>query len=226
MPKHLRLLLILAAASIGACTPKPSAETIERVRGDANRVFDEFDPMCVYQGPFPWRESLHPLGCDKCDELVRAGLVAKRETEGEAVFELTADGKALYRDDIDTAYKTVVEERRQKLGSSDAAPPEKAFKRPRLCFAKTRFHSIADMLPPMDDGAEKFQSFKIVREVTDIKPQLYNAAYAALTAGCNRRPEGAQPALCDVAIYNFVYYGDGLVELRNDVRYGAWVDEP
>ncbi len=226
MPNFLRLLVIFTWVTLCACTPKPSAETIERVRADANRVFDEFDPMCIYQGPFPWRQRDQFIGCDRCDELVRAGLVTKRVVEGESTLELTAEGKALYRNDVDVAYKTVVEERRRQLGSTDAPPPEKAFKRPRLCFGKTRFHSITEMLAPMGDGSEKFQSFKIVREVTDVKPQLYDAAYAEFTAGCNRRPEGSKPALCDAAIYNFVYYGDGLVELRNDVRYGAWVNEP
>jgi hypothetical protein len=222
----MRLALILLCLLLAACEPKPSPETIERVRADVDRVFAEADPMCIYQGPFPWTYRQYTIGCDRCEQLIRAGLVVKQQRDGEAVFELTADGKALYRQDVDIPYRELVEARRRGQGlTADASLNERIYKRPRLCFAKTRFHSITAMLAPMKNGSETFQSFKVVSELSEIDDRLYAPTNAFFTAGCNRRPAAGQPALCDPAIFTFVYY-DGQVELRNDVRYGAWVNEP
>jgi hypothetical protein len=95
----------------------------------------------------------------------------------------------------------------------------------QFCFARAQVHAVVDALAPQNLGADNFQSFKIVLALREINELLYDPRFSAWTKGCNTRPEPGKAALCDPRIATFVRYPNGEVELRDDVRYGAWVNQ-
>lgn len=104
--------LILSGCGGGGISEQAQAS----VKQHYAQALKEFDPLCVYQGPFPWRPSKSLLGCDRCEMLSEFGLVTRASSAApnaasEQGFDLSDDGKALYRDDFDAAYAEIVEAR-------------------------------------------------------------------------------------------------------------------
>ena len=126
-----------------------AVETALQNHIDASRT------ACVLEGPFEADMPGEPMtyradkalkfmrsGCDKCADLAAAGLVniEKEEIRSESgavskrnVPTLTALGKALYRNEVETAdYK------RMKLKPNEDGSKQKRFE-PRFCFGNPKF---------------------------------------------------------------------------------------
>jgi hypothetical protein len=193
----LRLLaVLLSLLSLPGCGGISEAQ-IQFAREHYGKVIAQYDPLCISRTQrFP--RSAGDF-CMDCARLLDFELIKRAQYKFEPGFVLTAEGQSLYRETADG--------------------------RAEFCFAKSEFHSVAEVLAPMEINAEKYQSFKIVLALTDINELLYDPRYIEITKGCNTKPEPGKPALCAPRIATFARYPNGEVELRNDMSYGKWINE-
>src|SRR5207253_1990308 len=114
-----------------------NASTQAKIQHAIDQAMIESEPLCVAAGPFPFRGGTR-AHCDKCQALADAGLLERRV--GDVVeFTLTSAGKDAYREDADPEFVALVRERFAQQHRAEAVD-EKALRKPRLCFGKTRFH--------------------------------------------------------------------------------------
>jgi hypothetical protein len=199
---------------------------------------------CVLEGPFEADAPGDPMiyradkarsflrsGCDKCADLVAAGLVKieKEEIKSEsgAVSErkvptLTPLGKALYKNEVEDAdYK------RMKPRLNDDGSKRKLYE-PRFCFGRAKFEKITESLSPFNIGGNKNVSVKYTATLEDAHPSLYTpevqAQVKALKLDIPPKPEAGKTPTYAPRIGNLVIYPDG-PEVDNSFRYGAWVNQ-
>lgn len=219
-----------------------AVETALQNHIDASRT------ACVLEGPFEADMPGEPMtyradkalkfmrsGCDKCADLAAAGLVniEKEEIRSESgavskrnVPTLTALGKALYRNEVETAdYK------RMKLKPNEDGSKQKRFE-PRFCFGNPKFEKITESLSPLNIGTNKNVSVKYTTTLEDAHPSLFTPEVQAQVkalkldvptkAEAGKETKGAPTYAPRIA--NIVVYTDGM-EVDNSFRYGAWVNQ-
>ncbi|HET7844763.1 MAG TPA: hypothetical protein VFL14_11470 [Xanthomonadales bacterium] len=228
-PARLLPSLALLLAACGGTMSVPQAE-----RDAMRKVYDEAfvqpdgEPLCVGAGPFPYRSGTTPdrfrgIGCDKCQALAQAGFLVRRYEGDAVVYDLSEDGRKVYRTEVDPAFLDVVRERFRQQGRNEE-PDERAFARPRLCFGQTRFHDVVDALGPMSFSGNTVRSVKIVAVATDTSGVLFEPRVAALGLPVPPKPEAGKPALYPPKVVSFEWVRGDPQPSITDVRYGAWID--
>lgn len=224
----LRTTLALAATlSLSACggEVKLPDEVVANMRAAWNEGAIEREPLCIEAGPFPFEAGARG-NCDRCQELAAAGLLVRGTSPtGRVTYTLSTDGKPLYRLAPDPEFLEMVEDRFEKNRPGEKMPPASTWNRPRFCFGRTRFHSIAAALPPMADGGVYYHSIKLVTAAEDTSGLLFDPRIASLGLELPPRPAPGQPALYAPRIVTFQVVRDsGEYVVDDSVRYGAWVD--
>jgi len=225
----LRIALALAAMlALSACggEVKLADEVVANMRAAWNEGAIEREPLCIEAGPFPF-EAGRGGNCDRCQELAAAGLLVRGTSPtGRVTYALSAEGKPLYRLAPDPEFLEMVAARFAKNRPGEKMPPASTWNRPRLCFGRTRFHSIAAALPPMDDGSVFYHSIKLVAEAEDTSGLLFDPRIAGLGLELPPRPAPGQPALYPPRIVTFQIVRMTKEYVVDDsVRYGPWALE-
>jgi hypothetical protein len=229
--RTLALVFTLTIAfGLAACDGGVSSDFQNRYGALIEKTYNDHDwqPLCVVAGPFPL-ETRGNKRCEHCEDLVAAGLLTKETVEkGNASlerFDLTESGSEHYKEDADpdllASVRRRVEARGEKWRESNAA----ALAKPRFCFGKERFHHIAEALSPLRDGAITFVSVKLVTEVEEASPLLWDPKLSPLKLAIPPKPKAGQPVLQVPRVVTFrVMPGDKDAEIDN-LRYGKWVNE-
>jgi hypothetical protein len=118
-----------------------------------------------------------------------------------------------------------VKRRFEARGEKEREPDAAALAKPRLCFGKERFHHIADALSPMGMGGVTFVSVKIVVEIKDASPLLWDPKLAPLKLTIPPKPKVGQPVLHLPRVVTFRVMPDGKDADVDSMRYGKWVNE-
>ncbi|MCI4566708.1 hypothetical protein [Lysobacter sp. CFH 32150] len=226
----LAALLMLAGCGGGGMSLPD--EKLARVREAVDEGLIAYEPLCIEAGPFPYRNDREHKGCDRCQALHAAGLLERRVVDGPVEnyveYVLSPLGESAYRVAPDPEFLALLRKRYAQMGQPDRVPDEKQLAKPRMCFGTTRFHSVTDALAPIWFGGSKVFSVKLVYEAKDTSGHLFDPQIATLGLSIPPRPEPGQPALYPARVMTFAEhpaYGDEL-EMRDDVRYGRWVNEP
>lgn len=225
----LRIALALAAMlALSACggEVKLADEVVANMRAAWNEGAIEREPLCIEAGPFPF-EAGRGGNCDRCQELAAAGLLVRgTSATGRVTYALSPEGKPLYRLAPDPEFLEIVAARFAKNRPGEKMPPASTWNRPRLCFGRTRFHSVAAALPPMDDGGVYYHSIKLVAEAEDTSGLLFDPRIARLGLELPPRPAPGQPALYPPRIVTFQIVRMTKEYVVDDsVRYGPWALE-
>jgi hypothetical protein len=219
----LSVAFLLLAACGGEVRLAPEVEASMRAAWDETMI--DREPLCVDAGPFPFVAGSG--ACDRCQELTGAGLLVRGTTaDGRVRYDLSAEGRPLYRLAPDPEFVESVHARFARNRPGEPVPPASTWNRPRLCFGRTRFHSVAAALPPMDDGGAAYISIKLVAVAEDTSGLLHDPRIAGLGLDLPPRPEPGQPSLYAPRITTFQvvrYTGEYVVD--NGVRYGPWALE-
>jgi hypothetical protein len=185
------------------------------------------EPLCIYAGPFPLELRNKFKRCDHCEDLVAAGLLTKETVEEDKFsferFDLTESGSAHYEEEADPELLARVKRRLEARGEK-REPDADALANPRLCFGKERFHHIAEALGPFHLGADTYVSVKVVAEVKDPSPLLWDPKLAPLKLTIPPKPKPGEPVLQLPRIVTFRMMPGDRAEIDN-MRYGAWVNE-
>lgn len=230
----IKVLSCLLALTIVGCDGGASlpAEKLARVRTAIDEMLIANEPLCLDAGPFPYRGGRESGGCDRCQMLHAAGLLERRIVDEPAEqyveYVLSPMGEKVYRVKPDPEFLALVRERFAKRGEASRAPDMKHLEKPRMCFGATRFHSVTDALAPIWFGGSRAFSAKLVYEAKDTSGLLFDSRIAALGLPIPVPPEPGSPALYPPQVMSFTEVmgsGDEL-ELRDDLRYGPWVNEP
>ena len=188
------------------------------------------DPLCVPAGPFPLDTRNKARSCDRCADLVSAGLLTQESIqEGErtyTVLKLTAAGRPFYTEDADPEVLAIVKKRLVEQGKANQQPDAKRLASPRFCFGKKRFHHLEDALSPLNgsDGT-RYLSAKVVAEAKDLDPIVWDPKLADLKLEPPPPPEPGKPALYKAEVITLHLMPDGKSAEIDSVRYGAWVNE-
>lgn len=222
----LALAATLALSACGGGEVKLPDEVVAKMRAAWDEIQVEREPLCVEAGPFPF-EAGRGGNCDRCQELAAAGLLTRGTTAtGRVSYDLTALGKPLYRLAPDPEFLELVRTRFETNRPGEKMPPASTWNRPRMCFGRTRFHSIAAALPPMDDGGVFYHSIKLVAVAEDTSGLLFDPRIANLGLKLPPRPEPGQPALYPPTIVTYEIVRMTKEYTVNDgVRYGSWALE-
>lgn len=216
-------VLLLLAACGGEVQLKPEVEA--KMRAAWNDGMIEREPLCIEAGPFPFVAG-HGA-CDRCQELAGAGLLVRGTTpDGRVSYDLGAEGRPLYRLAPDPEFIELVRARFGKTRPGEPMPPASTWNRPRLCFGRTRFHSVAAALPPMNDGGVAYHSIKLVAVAEDTSGLLHDPRIAGLGLELPPRPQPGQPSLYAPRTTTFqVVLDTGEYVVDDSVRYGPWALE-
>lgn len=231
-----RGVVLAATFALGACGGSSvSEENLAKMRKVYDELLIESEPLCIAAGPFPFRSGMRSdyfsgQNCDRCQELAEAGFLVRNVvgdgSNGYVQFELSEEGRPLYRREADAEYVALVHERFARLDRPDEdVDPEKLGK-PRMCFGQTRFHSISDALSPFSFSGSVMRSVKVVAEAKDTSGVLFDPRVKALGLPVPEKPEPGEPALYPPHVVTFEYFPGESLPGITDMRYGAWVDEP
>lgn len=222
----LALAATLALSACGGGEVKLPDDVVANMRAAWDQGMIEREPLCIEAGPFPF-EAGRGGNCDRCQEFAAAGLLARGTTPtGRVRYELTALGKPLYRLAPDPEFMELVQARFAKNRPGEKVPPASTWNRPRFCFGRTRFHSIAAALPPMDDGGVFYHSIKLVAVAEDTSGLLFDPRIGNLGLALPPRPAPGQPALYPPKIVTFQIVRMTKEYVVDDgVRYGPWALE-
>lgn len=213
-----------------------------------NQDLDQKSNVCVEAGPFPYDTSAPPtewvnhvgnygtceaIRCNRCEDLLQAGLLSKTQgsqIDAEGVqrttvrYELTAEGRALYHEDIDDYSVSTSEQPFCQAGAVMTGKTPDTTRKPGLCFAKAMvFHSVEERLAPAQFGADKVQSFKLVAQAVDPQPFIFDPRAKALLKTV---PQPGNPALYPSVLTTLVLApggNDGYLD--GGIRYGKWLNE-
>jgi hypothetical protein len=217
---------VILLAGCGSGVSKEQAALFEQTYNEARL---DWEPLCIEAGPFPLKARRLSRGCDRCEDLVAAKLLTRevgQEQEDATVrFDLTESGKSHYNEEADPEQVASVKRRYEARREGDRAPDAQALGKPRLCFGKERFHHITESLGPISLGGVKFQSVKLVAEVKEPSPLLWDPALAPLKLTIPPRPKEGQPVLYPPRVVTFRIFADGKSAAVDDMRYGKWVNE-
>jgi hypothetical protein len=227
------LVLALLLALSGCSKQKgPSKAFLTQYEDMLRTAFNEdqmSEALCVYAGPFPL-EKRRDFECEKCDALRAAGLLSEdvlSDARGTySRYDLTVQGKDVYRDDINRDAFEIAKKRWEKFKPSENPPDQYDFARPRLCFGKERYHHIEEALAPVPIGSGKAVSVKLVAEVKDVNSKIWDPQMAALGMRVPPRPEPGKPVLYPPRIVTFMI--DSVFNqawIDDSLRYGAWINE-
>ena len=222
----LALAATLALSACGGGEVKLPDEVVAKMRAAWDEIQIEREPLCIEAGPFPF-EAGRGGNCDRCQELAAAGLLVRGTTPtGRVRYDLSAEGKPLYRLAPDPEFMDVVGRRFAQNRPGEKLPPPSTWNRPRVCFGKTRFHAIAAALPPMDDGGVYYHSIKLVAVAEDTSGLLFDPRIANLGLKLPPRPAPGQPALYapEVTTFQVVRMTREYV-VDDGIRYGPWALE-
>jgi hypothetical protein len=213
---------LLLAGCGGEVRLAPEAEA--KMRAAWDEVAIEREPLCIEAGPFPFLAGRGT--CDHCQALAQAGMLVRRiEGDGRVAYDLSAEGRPLYRLAPDPELLDLIRRRFAQNRPGETMPPPSTWNKPRLCFGRTRFHSVAAALMPMNDGGVAYHSIKVVSVAEDTSGLLFDPRIAALGLPVPQRPPPGQPALNAPRIVTFqVVRSTGEYVVDDSVRYGAWVD--
>lgn len=231
-----RGMVLAATFVLGACGGESvSEEGLAKMRKVYDELLIENEPLCIAAGPFPFRSGMQNdyfsgQNCDRCQGLAEAGFLVRNVvgdgSNGYVQFELSEEGRAVYSREPDPEYIALVRERLERYGHADQEFDPDKLGKPRMCFGKTRFHSITDALSPFAFSGNVVRSVKLVTEAKDTSGLLFDPRVKALGLPVPEQPEAGEPALYPPRIVTFEYVtGDPLPGIT-DTRYGAWVDEP
>lgn len=231
-----RGVVLAAVFVLGACGGSSvNEENLAKMRKVYDETLIEAEPLCIAAGPFPFRSGMRSdyasgQNCDRCQALAEAGFLVRTVVgdggSGYVQFDLSDEGRPLYRREADAEYVALVHERLARFNRPDEdVDPEKLGK-PRLCFGQTRFHSIADALSPFSFSGSVLRSVKVVAEAKDTSGVLFDPRVKALGLPVPEQPEPGEPALYPPHVVTFEYYPGEPLPGITDTRYGAWVDEP
>jgi hypothetical protein len=226
MPMRL-MTLCLTTLFLAACSVqyKPADDVVAKMRTVWNEAMIEREPLCIEAGPFPFVAGRG--ACDRCQELAAAGLLVRGTSpDGRVSYALSAEGRAAYRLEPDPEFLALIEARYAKNRPGEKMPPPSTWNRPRMCFGRTRFHSIADALAPMSLGSDAYYSIKLVAEAEDTSGLLFDPRIAALGLPLPPRPEPGQSALYAPQVVTFQYVRmSGEWWIDDSFRYGPWALE-
>jgi hypothetical protein len=234
MKRIFALLCLALLAALTACSKQkgPSKEFLAQYENMFRTAFNEdqmSEALCVYAGPFPL-EKRKSYDCQKCDALRAAGLLSEdvlTDNRGTySRYDLTVQGKDVYRDDVNRDAFEMAKKRWEKFKPSENPPDQYDFARPRLCFGKERYHHIEEALSPMPLGSGKAISVKLVAEVQDVNAKIWEPQMAALDLRIPPRPEPGKPVLYPPRVVTFMI--DGVFNqawIDDSLRYGAWINE-
>jgi hypothetical protein len=217
--------LVMALTACGGGMDKERRQAIEKNYNDLMAIND---PLCLYDGPFPMNVNEAQFHCRDCEKLLDAALVRKDPAEngnGPDIYSLTDFGKSVYQNDADTDANAAWDSQATLYHLPNRTDAPIRTSRPRFCFGRTRLFEITKSLAPMRLGSDEFQSVKIVPTVIGPHEKLFSADLQPLELPCSKAPEPGKPTLCDERLVNFQILSNGEMEIRDDVRYGAWVDE-
>lgn len=224
---HRPTILLFTVLALNACSTevKLADDVVASMRTlwDAGPI--DREPLCVEAGPFPFVAGNGR--CDRCQELAAAGLLVRGTTPDVRIaYDLSAEGRPLYRLAPDPEKMEWIRAGYAKNRPGEAVPPASTWNLPRICFGRTRFHSIVDALPPMNDGSSYYQSVKVVAVAEDTSGLLFDPRIARLGLELPPRPEPGQPALFppQVVTYSFDRYNREW-SIYDGFRYGAWALE-
>lgn len=226
-----RQLAALLAAGLSACT---GAGSVPKAQEDAIRALvDEgmivSEPLCLEAGPFPVDSGAVKGTCDKCQALYAQGFLTRMISDDEykpsVRYDLSDLGRRAFVYKADPELLALVRRRFDEQGRRDETVDAKALGKSRLCFGRTRFHSITDALAPITFGGTKVFSAKVVTEVRDTSGLLFDPRIRALGLPVPEAPEPGAPALHPPQVWSFQVFPDGSLDV-SDMRYGRWLDEP
>ena len=221
----LALAATIALSACGGGEVKLADDITAKMRAAWEQGPIEREPLCIEAGPFPYQAG-RGASCDRCQELAAAGLLVRGTTAtGRVSYDLSGAGKPLYRLAPDPEFINMVRARFESNPASGKMPPASTWNRPRMCFGRTRFHSIAAALPPMDDGGVYYHSIKLVAVAEDTSGLLFDPRIAALGLKLPPRPEAGQPALYPPEIVTFEIPRLTKEYAVTTVRYGPWALE-
>lgn len=234
MKRIFALLCLASLVALAACSKQkgPPKEFLAQYEDMFRTAFNEdqmHEALCVYAGPFPL-EKRRPFDCEKCEALRAAGLLSEdvlTDNRGTySRYDLTVQGKDVYRDDINRDAFEMAKKRWEKFKPSENPPDQYDFARPRLCFGKERYHHIEEALAPIPLGSGKAVSVKLVAEVKDVNSKIWDPQMAALGMRVPPRPEPGKPVLYPPRVVTFMI--DGVFNqawIDDSLRYGAWINE-
>ncbi len=227
-------IALALVVGLSACSKQkgPSKAFLTQYEDMLRTSFNEdqmSEALCVYAGPFPL-EKRKPFDCEKCDALRAAGLLSEdvlTDARGTySRYDLTVQGKDVYRDDVNRDAFEMAKKRWEKYKPSENPPDQYDYARPRLCFGKERYHHIEEALAPIPLGSGKAVSVKLVAEVKDVNSKIWDPQMAALGMRIPPRPEPGKPVLYPPRVVTFMI--DGVFNqawIDNSLRYGAWINE-
>jgi hypothetical protein len=221
----LALAAMLALSACGGGEVKLPDEVVAKMRAAWDEGPIEREPLCVEAGPFPY-EAGRGGNCDRCQELAAAGLLLRgTSATGRVTYDLSAAGKPLYRLAPDPDFIEMVRARFEKNRPGEKMPPPSTWNRPRICLGRTRFHSIAAALPPMDDGGVFYHSIKMVAVAEDTSGLLFDPRIAGLGLKLPPQPAPGQPALYPPEIVTYEIPRLTREYALTTVKYGPWALE-
>lgn len=220
------LLATLLVACGGKPKPVDHPKTVlmERVYNGDMR-----ESLCVLTGPFPFEARPRGDKCRNCDTLLSLGLLSSDlindgDTPVER-FNLTVEGRRHYYEALDSETIENIHRQREARGATDTLPPLEDASRPRMCFGKLKFKHIEETLAPMPMGGVTFLSAKIVAEVQDPSPLLWDAGLAPFKFTIPPKPKDGQPVLTAPRVFTYRIMPDGNDADLDSMRYGKWVNE-
>lgn len=232
--RTIALLALALGVTLAGCSRQkgPSKAFLSQYEDMLRTAFNEdqmSEALCVYAGPFPL-ERRKPYDCEKCDALRSAGLLSEdvlTDARGTySRYELTVQGRDVYRDDINRDAYEISRKRWEKFRPTELPPDADNFARPRLCFGKERYHHIEEALAPLNLGNGKAVSVRLVAEVQEVNSKIWEPQMAALGMRIPPRPEGGKPVLYPPRVVTFMI--DGVFNqawIDPSLRYGAWLNE-
>jgi hypothetical protein len=218
-------VVLMALAACG--TPPLPPEVIEPMRQAFDREMAENDPLCPRAGPFPFNTSRMGFGCERCEAMVAAGLLVGEGRNGDRayIYRLTDAGRAVYRDLLDEEQLAIVRERNAITPAPRSEAQLRELRWPRMCFGRTRFHSVVDYLAPQGDGGNSLRSVKLVAQAFDDSGLLFDPRLEGLGLPLPPKPEAGQPILYPPTIVTFEFSRLERLPFITTTRYGKWVFE-
>ena len=199
---------------------------MDKIEAALNEMLEKTDGVCLrgepyliptgekVLGPFEGADAKYlPNTCDRCDDLVSAGLLDKSVTASDerggngykTRFKLTSFGRSAYKQNI--------------RASADSKLRVAEWK---FCFGKTQLHHIDEALPAMMLGGNTYVGVKYTSEVVDPDPFLFDPKSKPLRLTV---PGKGPPALNPPRVTSIVFYPDGKAEVDDGFRYGKFVNQ-
>lgn len=204
-------------------------QRMPRIQTLLNQALSERDGVCLHgdpyivylhehksSGPFALDDDpkIYRPECNRCDDLVEAGLLTKSVSETtdrfgiatfSARFTLTEFGKSVYIEEL-------------KPGRS----LDYLLVNWKFCFGKTTLYKIEETLAPASFGGDVVVGVKYIAQVIDPHPFLFDPRSRPLRLPV---PSNTTPALFPPRVTTIVFHASGGVDIDDSVKYGKYINE-